>query len=118
MSPRPDRRLVLELPADLMDRLAGAAELSHRTVDRFVRDVLAAELERYDAAFPLPAPAQDVQQALDANPSAAAFFATVSRTNHAAILNRIDEAKRPATRARRIEQAIAMLLEGRTPYRE
>jgi uncharacterized protein YdeI (YjbR/CyaY-like superfamily) len=117
-SRRPARKLTLELPAGFVERLADAAELSRRSVEQFVEDVLAAELDRYDAAFPLPVPAEDVQRALDANPAAAEFFATVSRANHAAILHRIDEAKRPATRARRIEQAITMLLEGRTPYRD
>ncbi|MEU4624884.1 YdeI/OmpD-associated family protein [Actinoplanes sp. NPDC023801] len=116
-SPR-TRELVLELPADLVEKLAGAAELSHRTVERLVQDVLTAEVERFDAAFPLPAPPEDLQRALDAEPAAAAFFATVSRTNHHAVILHIEEAKRPATRARRIERTIADLLKGKTPYRD
>jgi hypothetical protein len=55
-------------------------ELSHKTVDQFVEDVLALELERWDVAFPLPVPPEDLQRALDANPAAAAFFATVVLT--------------------------------------
>jgi uncharacterized protein YdeI (YjbR/CyaY-like superfamily) len=117
-SQRATRRLTLELPTELVEKVAAAAELSHRTVNQFVEDVLAPELARYDAAFPLPAPPGDLQRALDANPAAAAFFATVSRSNHHAILGRIEEAKRPSTRARRIEQTVAMLLRGETPYRQ
>lgn len=112
------RRFTVELPSELVENLRDAAELSRRTVDQFVEDVLAREMARWDSGFPLPAPPEDVQRALDAHPDAAAFFATVSRRNHHAILARIDEARRPATRARRIDEAIAMLLRGQTPYRQ
>jgi uncharacterized protein YdeI (YjbR/CyaY-like superfamily) len=67
--------------------------------------------------FPLPVPPEDFQHALDAQPDAAAFFATVTRRDHHAILGWIDKAERPATRTRRIDEAIAMLLRGQTPYR-
>ncbi|GAA1832651.1 hypothetical protein GCM10009682_58910 [Luedemannella flava] len=97
-----------------MEKVASAAELSRRTVDQFVADVLAVELERWDNAFPLPAPPEDLQRALDASPDAAAFFATVSRSKRHAIIGRIEEAKRPDTRARRIERTVAMLLRGDT----
>ena len=112
------RRLTVELPFELVENLTDAAELSRKTVDQFVEDVLAREMARWDSEFPLPAPPEDFQHALDAHPDAAAFFAMVSRSNHHAILARIDEAKRPATRVRRIEEAIAMLLRGQTPYRQ
>jgi uncharacterized protein YdeI (YjbR/CyaY-like superfamily) len=106
------RRLTVELPFDLVECLIDAAGLSHKTVDRFVEDVLAHEMARWDAEFPLPGPPEDFQRALDAQPGAAAFLATVSRTNHRAILAWIEDAKRPATRARRIDEAIAMLRRG------
>jgi hypothetical protein len=121
MDDRPGRkvqRLTVELPTDLVEKLAGAAELSHTSVDQFVERVLAREMERWDSQFPLPVVPDDFQRALDAHPDAAAFFATVSRRNHHAIIGRIGEAKRPATRARRIDAAIALLLEGKTPYRQ
>lgn len=56
----------------------------------------------------------DLQAALDANPPAAAFFATITRANRYAILYRVHDAKRPETRARRIDTFVAMLAEGRT----
>jgi uncharacterized protein YdeI (YjbR/CyaY-like superfamily) len=115
---RATHRLTVELPIELVEKLVSAAELSHRTVDQFMQDILATELERWDVAFPLPAPPADLQRALDANPAAAALFATISRSSHHAILGRIEEAKRPDTRARRIEQTIAMLLRGETRYRQ
>jgi uncharacterized protein YdeI (YjbR/CyaY-like superfamily) len=112
------RRLTVELPFELVENLTSAAELSHKTVDQFVEDVLARELARWDSEFPLPSPPEDFQRALDANTDAASLFTMVSRRDHHAILARIDEAKRPATRARRIEEAIEMLLRGHTPHRK
>ena len=58
----------------------------------------------------------DLQARLDGTPAAAAFFATLSRQNRYAILFRIQTAKRPETRARRIEQFVAMLERGETLY--
>jgi hypothetical protein len=116
--PRGVRRLTVEISAELAEKLADAAELSRTSVDRFVENALAQVLARWDDEFPLPEPPADVRRALDADPEAAAFFATVSRRNHHAILGRIEEAKRPATRVRRIEQAVAMLRQGKTPYRQ
>jgi uncharacterized protein YdeI (YjbR/CyaY-like superfamily) len=51
----------------------------------------------------------DLQRALDTNPGARAFFATLDSANRYAILYRIQDAKRPETRARRIEKFVAML---------
>jgi len=51
----------------------------------------------------------DLEQALAGNDAARAFFATLSGANRYAILYRIADAKRPQTRARRIEKYVAML---------
>ena len=51
----------------------------------------------------------DLQAALDANPEALAFFATLTGQNRYAVLYRIQDAKRPETRARRIAQFVEML---------
>ncbi len=56
----------------------------------------------------------DFQAALDANPKAADFFATVSRGNRYAMLYRLHDAKQPETRQRRIAQFVAMLEHGET----
>jgi uncharacterized protein YdeI (YjbR/CyaY-like superfamily) len=56
----------------------------------------------------------DLQAALDANLKASAFFATLSSRNRYAILFRIQNAKKPATRARKIEEFIGMLNRGET----
>ena len=59
---------------------------------------------------------EDFQQQLDQNPRAQAFFATLNSVNRYAFLYRIQDAKKPETRARRIEQYIAMLNEGKKIY--
>lgn len=56
----------------------------------------------------------DLQTALDANPKASAFFATLNGRNRYAILFRIQNAKKPGTRARKIEEFIGMLNRGET----
>jgi uncharacterized protein YdeI (YjbR/CyaY-like superfamily) len=58
----------------------------------------------------------DLAAALEANPEAAAFFATLKGASRYAILIRIHEAKRPATRAQRIERFVEMLARGEAPY--
>jgi uncharacterized protein YdeI (YjbR/CyaY-like superfamily) len=74
---------------------------------------------RWDAAYDAPSTAtvpDDLRAALDASPEAAAFFATLKGQNRYGILHRIQTARRPETRARRIEQFVAMLERGETPY--
>jgi uncharacterized protein YdeI (YjbR/CyaY-like superfamily) len=74
---------------------------------------------RWDAAYDAPSQAtvpDDLQRALDANPAARDFFATLRGANRYAILYRIQDAKRPETRARRIESFVAMLAERKTFY--
>jgi uncharacterized protein YdeI (YjbR/CyaY-like superfamily) len=56
----------------------------------------------------------DLQAALDASPKAKDFFATLSRTNRFAILFRVQTARTPETRARRIRDLVAMLERGET----
>jgi uncharacterized protein YdeI (YjbR/CyaY-like superfamily) len=55
----------------------------------------------------------DLQRELDRNDRAREFFATLDSANRYAILYRIEEAKKPETRARRIEKYVAMLDEGK-----
>jgi len=74
---------------------------------------------RWEAAYGGPATAtvpDDLKAALDADPRAQAMFDILTRTNRYAILYRIQEAKRPETRARRIEQLVQMLARGETLY--
>lgn len=56
----------------------------------------------------------DLQRELDARPKAKAFFAGLSSQNRYAILYRLQDAKRPETRARRLAKFVAMLEAGET----
>jgi uncharacterized protein YdeI (YjbR/CyaY-like superfamily) len=70
---------------------------------------------RWDAAYASPRAAKvpdDLQRALDASPAAQEFFSRLDGNNRYAILHRIEEAKRPDTRARRIAKFVAMLEAG------
>ena len=72
---------------------------------------------RWDAAYDSHSTATvppDLQAALDANPKAAEFFATLNSQNRYAILYRVNDAKKPETRARRIAQYVEMCAEGKT----
>jgi uncharacterized protein YdeI (YjbR/CyaY-like superfamily) len=62
----------------------------------------------------------DLASALARNPRARAFFDALDRANRYAILWRVQNAKKPETRAHRIEQFVALCAAGKTlhPTRE
>jgi uncharacterized protein YdeI (YjbR/CyaY-like superfamily) len=81
-----------------------------------VREVEAARADgRWEAAYPsqrnLAVP-DDLAAALAAEPAALQFFETLDSANRYAILYRLHDAKRPETRARRLERFVAMLRAG------
>ena len=67
----------------------------------------------YESASKITVP-EDLRAKLEENPAARDFFATLKGANRYAILYRIHEAKRPETRARRIEKFVTMLAERKT----
>jgi len=70
---------------------------------------------RWEAAYAgarTAAVPEDLRRELDANPQAAASFAALDGANRYAILYRLDEAKRPETRERRLQKFVAMLERG------
>lgn len=72
----------------------------------------ARENGRWDAAYDSASTAsvpEDFQAALDQNAAANAFFATLNSANRYAILFRLQNARTPTTRAKRIAQFVAML---------
>jgi uncharacterized protein YdeI (YjbR/CyaY-like superfamily) len=74
---------------------------------------------RWDAAYDGPAAAtvpDDLRAALDADPAAAESFERLNGQNRYAILHRVQTARRPDTRARRIAQLVGQLARGETPY--
>ena len=67
---------------------------------------------RWEAAYDSPSAAavpDDLQAALNRNAKASAFFHTLDSANRYAILFRLQTAKRPETRAKRLQQFLDML---------
>ena len=72
---------------------------------------------RWDAAYDAPSTAtvpDDLRAALDADRAAAELFEALDSNTRYAIRHRIQDAKKPETRARRIEKFVAMLSRGET----
>jgi uncharacterized protein YdeI (YjbR/CyaY-like superfamily) len=87
-----------------------------------LREIDAAKADgRWEAAYPphsrIEVP-DDLQRALDANPAAGAFFATLKGANRYAILYRLHAITDPARRAQAIAQWVAMLERGETVHGE
>jgi uncharacterized protein YdeI (YjbR/CyaY-like superfamily) len=82
-----------------------------------VREMEAAQRDgRWAAAYPSPSnirPPEDLLAALKEFPEARRFFEELDSQNRYAILYRLHDAKRPETRARRLEQFVRMLREGK-----
>ena len=74
---------------------------------------------RWDAAYAgsktIEVP-PELRAALDAEPPAAAFFETLSAQNRFAILFRLGNVKKAETRARKVDEYVAMLARGETIY--
>ena len=89
-------------------RAAGVAEIERAKADG-----------RWEAAYSgqadMEVPA-DFAAALSAEPAAQAMFKILTSQNRYAVLFRVSNAKRAETRARRVEQFVAMLARGETPY--
>lgn len=86
--------------------LAGLAEVERARADG-----------RWDAAYAPPSRAEvpdDLRAALDAEPAAAAFFATLTSASRYAVIYRVNDAKMARTRAERIAKYVAMLARGET----
>ncbi len=69
----------------------------------------------YDAQSTATVP-DDLRRELEKNDAAREFFQTLNSANRYAILYQIGDAKKPETRARRIEKFVAMLAERKKLY--
>ena len=105
---RINRRKAEQLIAAGRMRPAGLAEVERARADG-----------RWKAAYEPQSTARvpdDLQRELDSRPEAAKFFASLDSRNRYAILYRLQDAKRPETRARRLAEFVAILEEHRKPY--
>jgi uncharacterized protein YdeI (YjbR/CyaY-like superfamily) len=70
---------------------------------------------RWEAAYEGQRAAQvpaDLQRELDSSPAAAEFFSSLDSANRYAVIYRLEEAKKPETRERRLRKFVAMLERG------
>jgi uncharacterized protein YdeI (YjbR/CyaY-like superfamily) len=85
-----------------------------------LREVQRAKADgRWEAAYDAQSTAtvpDDLRQALEAQPAAMELFDRLDSRNRYAILYRVQDAKKPETRARRIEKYVAMLAAGGKIY--
>jgi len=108
-SPRGARSMWSKINRDKATALIAAGTMQPpglAEVERAKRD------GRWDAAYDSPSRAavpEDLAAALAVNPRAAAFFATLDGANRYAVLWRVQTAKKPETRAKRVEDFVAML---------
>lgn len=114
MTPRTARSRWSKINRDKAEALIAAGRM--RAAGR--REVEAARADgRWDAAYAgqrtIEVPA-DLARALRRNPKARRAFDGLDSRNRYAILYRVHDAKRPETRARRIDQFVTMLADGRT----
>jgi uncharacterized protein YdeI (YjbR/CyaY-like superfamily) len=103
-----NREHVARLIAEGRMRPAGLAEVDRAKADG-----------RWDAAYRQKgavAP-DDLQAALDANPAAAAFFATMTAVDRFLVYSRITGIKTPAIRAARISDVVEKAARGERHYR-
>jgi uncharacterized protein YdeI (YjbR/CyaY-like superfamily) len=115
-TPRRRRSAWSERNTGIAERLRAEGRMhpaGHAEVERAKAD------GRWDAAYAGPASIEvppDLAKALAAEPKARAMFEALNSQNRYAILYRIATAKRADTRARRIDQFVAMLARGETVY--
>lgn len=113
-TPRKPRGTWSKINRDKAERLIAAGRMRRpglREIERARSD------GRWDAAYDPQSSAtvpDDLREALERNDAARAFFETLNSANRYAILYRIQGAKRPETRARRIQTFVEMLSAGET----
>src|SRR5262249_34726851 len=108
-TPRGPRSIWSKINREKAERLIERGQMKPAGVEQVER---AKNDGRWGAAYDSQSSARvpsDLQSALDSSPEAQAFFATLNSANRHAILFRIQTAKKPETRAKRIQEFIGML---------
>jgi uncharacterized protein YdeI (YjbR/CyaY-like superfamily) len=115
-TPRSARSAWSRRNVTIAERLSASGRM-HRSGEEAVRQAKADG--RWKAAYAGQASMEvpdELAAALAANSDADATFRGLTSANRYSILYRVGSAKRPETRARRIEQFVEMLARGETPH--
>lgn len=111
-TPRRPRSLWSKINREKVENLIAAGKMKPAGM----AEVDAAKSDgRWDAAYDSPGNMtvpEELQAALDANPTANAFFETLNKTNRYSFCFRVQTARNPEIRKTRIEKLIAMLENG------
>lgn len=115
-TPRRRRSMWSQRNVGIVERLTAEGRMHPQGLSEVAR---AKADGRWEVAYAGPATAEipaDLTEALAARPEAQAMFENLTSQNRFAMLHRLGSAKRPETRARRIEQYVDMLARGETFY--
>jgi uncharacterized protein YdeI (YjbR/CyaY-like superfamily) len=116
MTPRGPRSRWSLINVGHVERLEQAGRM--RSAGRAAVDAAKAD-GRWDSAYAGPATAQvpdDLAAAIAADPRAQAMFDVLTSSNRFTLIHRLGAVKREETRARKIEEFVAMLAREETPY--
>ena len=115
-TPRRARSAWSQRNAETVERLIAEGRMQPAGLAEIERAKADGRWERaYGGSASIEAP-DDLLAALATSPAAQAMWDVLTRTNRFAVLYRVQDAKRPETRARRIAQYVEMLARGETPY--
>ena len=115
-TPRRRRSMWSQRNVGIVERLTAEGRMHPQGLSEVAR---AKADGRWEVAYAGSATAEipaDLTEALAARPEAQAMFENLTSQNRFAMLHRLGAAKRPETRARRIEQYVDMLARGETFY--
>ena len=115
-TPRRRRSMWSQRNVGIVERLTAEGRMHPQGLSEVAR---AKADGRWEAAYAGPATAEipaDLTEALAARPEAQEMFENLTSQNRFAMLHRLGAAKRPETRARRIDQYVDMLARGETFY--
>jgi uncharacterized protein YdeI (YjbR/CyaY-like superfamily) len=115
-TPRRPRSIWSASNVSRVQRLTGSGRMHAAGLEQVAR---AKADGRWEAAYAGQATASvppDLQAALEGSPAARAAFGRLSAQNRYAVIFRVNGARRPETRARRIESLVAMIARGETPH--
>lgn len=115
-TPRRQRSLWSKRNTEIVERLIQDGRMHAAGIEEIDR---AKQDGRWQAAYERSSRIEvpdDLAAALEARPVAKEMFGILTQRNRYTILFRVHDARRPETRARRIQHFVAMLARGETPY--
>jgi len=111
-TPRKPKSAWSQINCERIERLTAAGRMTPRGLAQIELAKLDGRWARAYASAATASPDAELRAALDAAPSARAFFELLDSANRYAVLYRVQQATTPEKRAAKIAQLVAMLLRG------